>query len=41
MISAETGGKTKVTGNNIAIVAVGPSPGKTPIAVPKKTPTKQ
>ena len=41
MISADTGGRTKVTGNSMAIVAVGPRPGKTPIAVPKKTPAKQ
>jgi hypothetical protein len=41
MIRAETGGKTNVTGNNIAMVAVGPRPGRTPMAVPRKTPTKQ
>jgi hypothetical protein len=41
MIRAVTGGKTNVTGNSMAIVAVGPRPGKTPIAVPSKTPTKQ
>ena len=41
MIRAVTGGKTNVTGNSMAIVAVGPRPGKTPIAVPRKTPTKQ
>ena len=41
MMRAVTGGKTNVTGNNIAIVAVGPRPGKTPIAVPRNTPMKQ
>ena len=28
-------------GNNMAMVAVGPRPGKTPTAVPRKTPMKQ
>jgi hypothetical protein len=41
MINAETGGNTNVTGKSIAIVAVGPNPGNTPIAVPRKTPMKQ
>ncbi len=41
MMSAVTGGNTNVTGSSIAMVAVGPSPGSTPIAVPRKTPTKQ
>jgi len=31
----------KVTGSKIDIVAVGPIPGRTPISVPIKTPTKQ
>ena len=38
MMSAVTGGNTKVTGSSMAMVAVGPRPGKTPIAVPRKTP---
>ena len=41
MISAVTGGKTNVIGSSMAIVAVGPRPGSTPIAVPRKTPMKQ
>src|SRR5215468_2072898 len=41
MMSADTGGKTNVAGSSMAIVAVGPRPGKTPIAVPRKTPIKQ
>ena len=41
MISADTGGKPKVTGSSIAIVAVGPRPGSTPISVPRKTPPRQ
>src|SRR5574339_570804 len=41
IISAETGCSAKVMGNNIAIVAVGPKPGSTPIAVPRNTPTRQ
>jgi len=41
MMSAVTGGNTNVAGKSIAMVAVGPRPGKTPIAVPRKTPMKQ
>jgi hypothetical protein len=41
MIRAETGGKAKVTGSSIAMVAVGPRPGNTPMRVPRKTPIKQ
>ena len=41
MISAETGGKPNVIGSSMAIVAVGPRPGNTPIRVPRKTPSKQ
>jgi hypothetical protein len=31
----------KVTGRSIEIVPTGPIPGRTPISVPMKTPTKQ
>jgi hypothetical protein len=41
MMRAVTGGKTNVTGRSMAIVAVGPRPGNTPIAVPRNTPIKQ
>ena len=41
MIRAEIGGKTNVIGRSMAMVAVGPSPGNTPIKVPRKTPMKQ
>src|SRR5262245_15395000 len=41
MISADTGGSPKVTGSSIAIVAIGPMPGSTPTAVPRKTPIRQ
>jgi hypothetical protein len=41
IINDETGGNVNVRGSSIAIVAVGPNPGKTPIAVPRNTPTKQ
>src|SRR6185436_10719607 len=41
MISAETGGSTKVAGSSIEIVAIGPMPGSTPISVPRSTPMKQ
>ena len=41
MISAGVGGRLKVIGSNIAIVATGPMPGKTPISVPRKQPMKQ
>ena len=41
MMSAETGGSTKVAGNSIAIVAIGPIPGSTPISVPRTQPMKQ
>ena len=40
MISAETGGSVKVSGNSMAMVASGPSPGSTPTAVPSRQPTK-
>jgi hypothetical protein len=41
MISADTGGSTKVAGSSIEIVAIGPMPGNTPISVPSMTPMKQ
>src|SRR5215475_13163462 len=40
-MSADTGGNTNVTGSSMAMMAVGPRPGRTPIAVPRKTPIKQ
>jgi hypothetical protein len=40
MISAVTGSNVKVIGSSIAIVAVGPIPGRTPTSVPRNTPTK-
>ena len=40
-MSAETGDSVKVMGSSIAIVAVGPIPGRTPISVPSRTPMKQ
>jgi hypothetical protein len=36
-----TGEILKATGKRILIVAEGPTPGRTPISVPIKTPTKQ
>src|SRR5450759_2286471 len=41
MISAGVGGRLKVIGSSIAMVATGPIPGNTPISVPRKQPTKQ
>ena len=41
MIMAATGGTLKVSGSSIAMVAVGPIPGSTPIKVPTSTPMKQ
>ncbi len=38
---AETGGRVNVMGSSIAMVAVGPRPGNTPIRVPRKTPARQ
>src|SRR5919108_3282603 len=40
MMSAPTGSIPKVIGNNIAIVAMGPIPGSTPISVPIRAPRK-
>ena len=36
MISAEIGGKANVTGSSMAMVAVGPRPGNTPISGAEK-----
>jgi hypothetical protein len=41
MINDVTGSKLKVIGSSIAIVAVGPIPGRQPTMVPSSTPTKQ
>ena len=41
MIRAEIGGSVNVIGSSMAMVAVGPSPGSTPISVPRKTPSRQ
>src|SRR5690606_6512543 len=38
---AESGCIEKVIGNRIAMVASGPTPGRTPTSVPARTPTKQ
>src|SRR3981081_1237832 len=38
MISPDTGSRWKVSGNSIAIVAIGPMPGSTPISVPMSAP---
>jgi hypothetical protein len=40
MISAATGERVNVTGSSIAMVATGPMPGRTPISVPRNTPTR-
>jgi hypothetical protein len=41
MMSAGVGGSAKVIGSSMAVVAVGPRPGKTPTSVPSRTPIKQ
>lgn len=42
MISDDTGSPIwKVTGNSMAMVAVAPMPGSTPIRVPSSTPIRQ
>jgi hypothetical protein len=41
MISDDIGGNANVRGSSMAMVAVGPRPGNTPIRVPRKTPIKQ
>ncbi len=40
MISAPTGGRPKVIGSSMAMVAIGPTPGSTPISVPIRQPRK-
>src|SRR5215831_109420 len=40
MISAPTGGRPKVTGSSMVMVAMGPIPGSTPISVPTRQPRK-
>jgi hypothetical protein len=41
LVEAATGGRPKVIGSSIAMVATGPRPGSTPTAVPSRTPMKQ
>ncbi len=41
MMMEAVGAISKVIGSNMAIVAAGPIPGKTPINVPRKHPKKQ
>ncbi|MHC2483064.1 hypothetical protein ACVIKP_004855 [Rhizobium leguminosarum] len=41
MMSEETGSSWKVIGKSMAIVAVAPMPGSTPISVPSSTPIRQ
>ena len=38
MIRPDTGSRWKVSGNSIAMVAIGPMPGSTPISVPISAP---
>src|SRR5215470_10230172 len=40
MISAPTGGRPKVIGSSIAMVASGPRPGSTPTSVPTSAPIR-
>src|SRR3954471_12883753 len=40
MISAAVGGRWKVIGSSMAMVATGPMPGRTPISVPTMQPTR-
>ncbi len=40
-MSEETGSSWKVIGSSMAIVAVAPMPGSTPISVPSSTPIRQ
>src|SRR5262245_57248653 len=40
MISAPVGSTLKVIGSSIAMVAIGPTPGSTPISVPTRQPMK-
>src|SRR3954449_6052511 len=41
MMSAPVGSRPKVIGSRIAMVAIGPTPGRTPINVPTRQPAKQ
>src|SRR5262245_58274329 len=41
MMSAPSGGAPYVTGSSMAMVATGPIPGSTPMAVPSSTPIRQ
>jgi hypothetical protein len=41
MMIAVTGSMPKVTGSRIAMVAAGPSPGRTPTSIPMTTPIRQ
>src|SRR5215207_7943198 len=41
MISAPVGSTLKVSGNSMAMVAIGPTPGSTPTRVPTMQPRKQ
>src|SRR5439155_8589167 len=41
MISAPTGGRPKVMGSSIAMVATEPTPGSTPTNVPTNAPSRQ
>src|SRR5262245_61976928 len=41
MLSEPTGSMPKVIGNNMVMVAIGPTPGSTPIKVPIRQPRKQ
>ena len=41
MMSAPTGSRPKVIGSSMVMVAMGPTPGSTPIRVPMQQPTKQ
>src|SRR6478735_9679286 len=40
MIRAPTGSRPKVIGSSMAMVAIGPTPGSTPISVPTRQPAK-
>jgi hypothetical protein len=40
MISAPSGGREKVSGSSMAMVAMGPMPGSTPISVPITPPIR-
>src|SRR6478609_9354119 len=41
MISAPSGSRLNVTGSSMAIVAIGPMPGSTPMSVPIRQPNRQ